>query len=72
MLPFIIQSTFLKTLRVKDLENTVEKGENTGRSSQILIFFSQYFLFYQRQKSSFDQCLFYRVQEVKKTVSVSL
>ena len=48
------------TLKKKDMENTVGKGENAG--NQHFLLFPQCFLLYQVEKSSFQQCLLRRLQ----------
>ena len=50
-LPFTTQSRLWTTLKMKTLENTVEKGENAGKQ-HFLLFPPQSFLHYQRDKSS--------------------
>ena len=50
----------LMTLKKKALENTVGKGEIAA--NQHFLLFLQCFLLYQREKSSFYQCLICRLQ----------
>ena len=57
---FTTQFRFLTTLKQKVFENIVGKGENAGNQHFLLL--PQCFLLYLREKSSFQQHLFYRLQ----------